>query len=557
MMPVLKEVCTKITLPNFKSNVENMKKLYTLLFLLGTLFAPSLRAQVSTEIDIWIINDDGAKATRYSNTSGTMVELDGLADVQSVCYNDDTVWISTQGVTTNMGYYTNGDISPGVFDLVYRLPRNPQEETGTKYEVPNTNTIGVLINGISIFALSDASSYSSGSGTNVQMGGDGIWNGEAWYSEGSTLDTAFGGHPAGADGIYHTHATPFRLYQDSTGHSPIVGYAFDGFPIYGPYGYSDSLNSASSIVRMESGYQLRNITERTTLPDGTVLSPPQYGPDVASFPLGTYIEDYEYDASIGTLDSYNGRWCVTPEYPAGTYAYFVTIEDNGDPAFPYYIGTEYYGIVDDENLTNAAGMVAGGTTCIEGYVELSADIENVTPNTATQGTSSVTVTFSFSSSAAMVPPASIVPDNVTLGGITGTSVTRNDVNGDVTATFAISPLAVGDYDIIATFNDPMSGARDYTGSKLFSITAVTTSTTTQVQTTPVAFPNPAEDQLHIVGVSPSTNVSLMDALGNSVFNGTANTQGEIDIDVFNFKTGMYFLKVVEGANTKVIRVVVK
>ncbi|MGA9777669.1 MAG: YHYH protein [Limisphaerales bacterium] len=43
------------------------------------------------------------------------------------------------------------------------------------------------------------------------------------------------------------------------------------------------------------------------------------------------------------LDEYNGRWCVTPEFPNGTYAYFVAIDSNGVPIFPYNIGRAFYG----------------------------------------------------------------------------------------------------------------------------------------------------------------------------------------------------------------------
>src|SRR5688500_12531284 len=39
---------------------------------------------------------------------------------------------------------------------------------------------------------------------------------------------------------------------------------------------------------------------------------------------GTFVEDYEYVAGHGDLDECNGRFGVTPEYPDGTYHYFVT-----------------------------------------------------------------------------------------------------------------------------------------------------------------------------------------------------------------------------------------
>ena len=59
--------------------------------------------------------------------------------------------------------------------------------------------------------------------------------------------------------------------------------------------------------------------------------------------LGDLTSDYIYDSSVGTLDEYNGKFAVTPEYPNGTYAYFMTEDGSGNPTFPYAIGPRYYG----------------------------------------------------------------------------------------------------------------------------------------------------------------------------------------------------------------------
>ena len=69
----------------------------------------------------------------------------------------------------------------------------------------------------------------------------------------------------------------------------------------------------------------------------------------SSYPLGRYMEDNDYLGDHGyvqgkdfDLDEFNGRYCVTPEYPNGTYAYFVAVSSNGTPVFPYNIGRGYY-----------------------------------------------------------------------------------------------------------------------------------------------------------------------------------------------------------------------
>ena len=59
------------------------------------------------------------------------------------------------------------------------------------------------------------------------------------------------------------------------------------------------------------------------------------------------------------LDQYNGRTCKTPEYPSGTYAYFVTIDASGNPAFPYMLGKQYYGT---RNATTGVTVPTSGVT---------------------------------------------------------------------------------------------------------------------------------------------------------------------------------------------------
>ena len=117
-------------------------------------------------------------------------------------------------------------------------------------------------------------------------------------------------------------------------HSPILGYAYDGNPIYGPYGFSDPLDSSSSVARMNSGYQLKS--SRT---DGPVDAP---------YDMGTFVDDYEWVATVDTgktrLDINNGRFCVTPEFPQGTYAYFITIDATNKPVYPYILGENFYSL---------------------------------------------------------------------------------------------------------------------------------------------------------------------------------------------------------------------
>ena len=109
-----------------------------------------------------------------------------------------------------------------------------------------------------------------------------------------------------------------------TTHSPIIGYAYDGHPIYGAtYGFSDPLDTSSGVRILETGYKL----------DSSIVEDRPEG-----FADGFFIEDYTYDAT-GDLDVHNTRFCKTPEYPNGTYAYFAGISTDGTftPKFPYFV----------------------------------------------------------------------------------------------------------------------------------------------------------------------------------------------------------------------------
>ena len=142
--------------------------------------------------------------------------------------------------------------------------------------------------------------------------------------------------------------------QSGIVHSPIIGWAFDGNPIYGPYGLSDPTSLSSSVVPIQSGYSLKSnlVYNVNTNPIPKRIE----GPSLDDYEAGTFIDDYEYvfrSESI-YLDQYNGRFCKTPEFPEGTYAYFVTLTSAGLPAFPYIIGPNFYSVVDFWNLNQFA-----------------------------------------------------------------------------------------------------------------------------------------------------------------------------------------------------------
>ena len=76
--------------------------------------------------------------------------------------------------------------------------------------------------------------------------------------------------------------------------------------------------------------------------------------------LGDLVGDYIYDSSVGTLDEYNGKFDSTPEYPNGTYAYYMTEDSSANPTYPYAIGPKMYGVplAEGDVLLNTDGTVS-------------------------------------------------------------------------------------------------------------------------------------------------------------------------------------------------------
>ncbi|MCM2678508.1 sulfatase-like hydrolase/transferase [Echinimonas agarilytica] len=109
------------------------------------------------------------------------------------------------------------------------------------------------------------------------------------------------------DGTYHYHGTPNAFYhQTDVVESPVIGFAADGFPIFGPF-YTDGegvVRKAVPSYRLKSG----NRPMDDESPGG--------GYD------GSFLDDYEYVQGLGDLDVCNGMtvndhygYYITDDYP--------------------------------------------------------------------------------------------------------------------------------------------------------------------------------------------------------------------------------------------------
>ncbi len=374
-------------------------KIFSSLAFLGILTSGFADPQLTS----WFTADSGRYARIYTNTasenSGSYVttwsngtetqSLPAYSGVQEIDYSSNWIYIRSTGLGFHiMGpWYLNAaktTIFPNYPVNTKTFTRIPRTTTLTN-ALSETNAtglgaIGCFVDGVAMYNSWDAF-YWNGT-TNVSGGSDTgyYWRRDAYVNEGVTFDP--GNAHQDQSGTYHYHANPPALryllgdevsYNATTDaytetptnlhHSPILAWVNDGYPLYGPYGYSNATNANSGIRRMVSGYALRNgqngtdnlaSTGRTTIPAWAtrlfVVSSNQSGPSVTAQPLGTYMEDNDYLGDVGKtqgvdfdLDEHNGRYCVTPEFPNGTYAYFVSIASDGTPVFPYNIGGGYYG----------------------------------------------------------------------------------------------------------------------------------------------------------------------------------------------------------------------
>jgi hypothetical protein len=357
---------------------------------------------------IYLSNADkasGKTATTWSNGRNTQSQP-AYCGVQEILTSSNWVYIRSTGLGSQiMGPWLNGRFPnlPTDQHFIFAMCRHPVEQKGNNFN--HLGEIGMFVDGVRMFDAGDAFSYSNQNGRDADpragIGqGDHIWNRNALVNEGKTFDAALA-HQQNR-GTYHYHVEPIALryllgdhvdfdaatqsYRESSQpvqkHSPILGWMQDGYPLYGPYGFSNPTNPASGVRRMVSGFVVRDgkngadnlgQTGRRTLPAweareqgrSATLQNSETGPDVSgSYPLGHYMEDYAYLGDCGhslgkdfDLDELNGRWCVTPEYPQGTFAYFTTIDANGQPVYPYNMGRRFHGYPNGRLVTGIHELV--------------------------------------------------------------------------------------------------------------------------------------------------------------------------------------------------------
>ncbi|MFM2245158.1 MAG: hypothetical protein RL071_1232 [Pseudomonadota bacterium] len=224
---------------------------------------------------------------------------------------DDLLIVESNGIPA----YAYVDMTPNGLEAqahAWSITRSPAVAAAPT-EIPLLGTAAFALNGMPIYGPNEAQV--------PDPYGDPIYN--------ELVDTCLGHTGAAAD--YHYHAllvacVLMGLDVSADAPDPIIGYALDGFPIYGPRGCLDA--DCATPVTFQSGWV-------------------QTGdPSTYAWDNHTYVGD---SADPTVLDACNGR--IGPD---GTYRYHATA------TFPYILGC-YAGTPSADAAGAGDGGADGGT----------------------------------------------------------------------------------------------------------------------------------------------------------------------------------------------------
>lgn len=172
----------------------------------------------------------GEKPIYYYDDAGRFVDLfsyhtqdsnkDGIANLR-LSHDDDFLILESQGYPNHPTAIFPNSGNPNTIRVqrfTFRLPLQPKlAEKITRLPM---GPVGTALNGVVFFNPFEQE------GMNAVEGYTEVW-----------LDSCCG-HPQ-QTGVYHYHKYPSCVKSpftdDGKQHSPVIGFAFDGFPVYGPY----------------------------------------------------------------------------------------------------------------------------------------------------------------------------------------------------------------------------------------------------------------------------------------------------------------------------------
>jgi|GEM_PF-1586443 len=366
---------TTTTAPNFSGVLVNVQSVVTVTIngvdyvRVRTTGIPSYQTVITTS-DLTALNTrplrttgvpDFSNGVQNSSNGTSPLNLNDVVDFGAAT-------IGYTNTTCAMQYWPYGPVCPTNINREVYFPLNPTTAT-TPTEFLSASVIGTLVNGTALYNWSDAMSYNNA----------GVWDNVAAKFELYDMDIC-PGHAAGGD--YHHHFYPKclakQLNDSGTSHSPIYGFAADGYPIYGPYtaantlavsgwttrNYADTSSTTTGCPAIPgqpaptnrrvcllvnpyvipSGQSAYTSTTEGPQTTATVTSQSSHNFTVAS---GYYFQDYYYNtACSGCLDASNGH-----DHDGLGYHYHFTIASDGTPTFPFSVGPKLHGQLYFNSLT--------------------------------------------------------------------------------------------------------------------------------------------------------------------------------------------------------------
>jgi len=253
------------------------------------------------------------------------------ADDESCTFISNNIPNHDVGANTTTGTNFASAVAPNALGYQVTVPRNPIKTTTVTYVRKQGGYItlnGIMLNGVDLdmdsafcFNPEFTTPLQISLGTRSQCGLFADWYAIPAANPDYVVLDEYTGHPF--DGRYHYHGdneglsnveageleNPSSAIVDASG-SPVIGFAPDGFPIYGHYFYDQTTNN----LRKATSSWVTYTTERATPNGSTTPFPP-----IATHPRGIFVEDWYYQQGAGDLDECNG---MTDAY--GNYGYYYT-----------------------------------------------------------------------------------------------------------------------------------------------------------------------------------------------------------------------------------------
>lgn len=351
-----------------------------------------------------LVNVQSVAETAINEKNYTLVKSNGIPDY-SVTINQEILDELTSRPKANTdftGGYPIVDVGDTVNfaqDIGYVSNSNCQQDAGYGYwppgpdcptesyreaylpQIPQTTDdgcetglgkIGLWVNGSSVYNWGDGMTYQN----------EGNWNNLAPIAEGYDVDIC-GGHAANGDYHHHFYSSCLAdmVGDKADGHSPLYGYAADGYPIYGPWQAEGELAisswtvrdySANSATGCSDGARSCVLNDQYDISQGTVSvsSGPGFDETVKTLSSnyltafnGYYLQDYYWQSDLteqggAYLDQFNGH----SDSERGYHYHITVTQTDGKlvPSFPFIVGLQFAGELDDYAIANCRSSGPGG-----------------------------------------------------------------------------------------------------------------------------------------------------------------------------------------------------